>query len=78
MLGALQRSSSDGITRGGWRVDHSHERTELLKAIDGEQKQIDLTASIGLLLKEKLEGVVDRKRRIGLADDRRGGHAIAR
>jgi predicted metalloprotease with PDZ domain len=42
----------DGITRGGWKLTYAKERSELLKASDEEQKQINLLSSIGLLLKD--------------------------
>jgi predicted metalloprotease with PDZ domain len=42
-----------GIERGGWRVVYKPERSELLKASDEEEKQADLTASIGLLVKDE-------------------------
>jgi predicted metalloprotease with PDZ domain len=59
----------DGITRSGWKVVFKSERSELLKATESENKQIDLTASIGLLLKD--DGmVVDVVP--GLAADRAG------
>jgi predicted metalloprotease with PDZ domain len=42
----------DGLSRGGWKLVYKPERSELLKAADEEEKQIDLTASIGLLVKD--------------------------
>jgi len=59
----------DGLTRGGWRVVYKPQRSELLKASDEEEKQTDLTASIGLLVKEdgKVVDVVP-----GKAADRAG------
>jgi predicted metalloprotease with PDZ domain len=42
----------DGITRGGWRLAYAKARTELLKATEEEEKQINLTSSLGLLLKD--------------------------
>ena len=53
----------DGIARGGWKVVHTAERGDLLKASDDEDKQIDLTSSIGLLLADdgKVADVVPGK-----------------
>jgi predicted metalloprotease with PDZ domain len=48
----------DGISRGGWRVVYKPERSSLLTELEGDQKVVDLTASVGLLLKED-GGVVD-------------------
>ncbi len=42
----------DGITRGGWKVVYKPERSDLQQAADEEAKQSDLTASIGLLVKD--------------------------
>ncbi|MFL5342517.1 MAG: M61 family metallopeptidase [Gemmataceae bacterium] len=42
----------DGLTRGGWRLVYKDKPNELLKASDDEEKQIDLSSSIGLLLKD--------------------------
>jgi predicted metalloprotease with PDZ domain len=41
----------DGITRGGWTVTMRKEPNDLRKAIDEDGKSLNLTASIGLLLK---------------------------
>jgi predicted metalloprotease with PDZ domain len=46
----------DGITRGGWKVVYKPERGEMLKANESDAKMADLTASIGLQIKE--DGVV--------------------
>ncbi len=48
----------DGITRGGWTVTYSSERSELLKSQDEAEKRIDMTSSIGLLVKDD-GGVTD-------------------
>jgi predicted metalloprotease with PDZ domain len=42
----------DGITRGGWRVVYKPERSELQKAIEESANAADLTASIGLQVKD--------------------------
>jgi predicted metalloprotease with PDZ domain len=42
----------DGITRSGWKLEYGKERSDLMKAIEGEAKAINLTASIGLQLAE--------------------------
>jgi predicted metalloprotease with PDZ domain len=42
----------DGITRGGWKVDYTDSRPELYQNLDSEGKQLDLTCSLGLLLKD--------------------------
>jgi predicted metalloprotease with PDZ domain len=42
----------DGIERGGWNLGYSAKPSELLKAIESEGKMIDLTSSVGLLLRE--------------------------
>jgi predicted metalloprotease with PDZ domain len=41
----------DGISRGGWKVVYRDKPGTLLKARDSEDKSVDLTAAIGLLLK---------------------------
>jgi predicted metalloprotease with PDZ domain len=41
-----------GITRGGWKLTHAAEPSEMYKVHEGTDKSIDLTASIGLLLKD--------------------------
>jgi predicted metalloprotease with PDZ domain len=42
----------DGIERGGWKVVYRDKPGDLLKARDGEEKSIDLTTALGLLLKD--------------------------
>jgi predicted metalloprotease with PDZ domain len=42
----------DGLARGGWKVVYRDKPGELLKAREGEDKTVDLTAALGLLLKE--------------------------
>jgi predicted metalloprotease with PDZ domain len=42
----------DGVTRGGWKVVHRDKPGELLKTKDGDDKTINLTSSLGLLVKE--------------------------
>jgi predicted metalloprotease with PDZ domain len=42
----------DGLTRGGWKVVYDDKRGEVLKAREEEDKTINLTSSIGLLLKD--------------------------
>jgi predicted metalloprotease with PDZ domain len=42
----------DGITRGGWKVSTADKPGELLKGSDADDKTINLTTSLGLLLKE--------------------------
>jgi predicted metalloprotease with PDZ domain len=46
----------DGITRSGWKVVYRDKPGDLLKARDSEDKSVDLTTSIGLLL--KVDGTV--------------------
>jgi predicted metalloprotease with PDZ domain len=52
LTGTSAEPPLDGITRGGWKVVYRDQRGELFKALGGEEKTIDLTASIGLLLKD--------------------------
>ncbi|HMF11161.1 MAG TPA: PDZ domain-containing protein, partial [Gemmataceae bacterium] len=42
----------DGLARGGWKVIYRDKRGDLLKAQDGEEKSVDLTTALGLLLKD--------------------------
>jgi predicted metalloprotease with PDZ domain len=42
----------DGLTRAGWELTYAAKAGPLLQARQGEDKAIDLTASIGLLLKD--------------------------
>jgi predicted metalloprotease with PDZ domain len=42
----------DGLTRAGWKLVYRSKRSELLKARDGEEKAVDLTTALGLLLKD--------------------------
>jgi predicted metalloprotease with PDZ domain len=42
----------DGITRGGWKVIYKTERTELQKAVESYSNAADLSASIGLQVKD--------------------------
>src|SRR5262249_54389806 len=58
-----------GLARGGWKVVYKPERSELLKAGEDEANQIDLAASVGLLLRDNgqvIDGVP------GKAADRAG------
>jgi predicted metalloprotease with PDZ domain len=48
----------DGLHRGGWKLVYRDKQNELLKARDDDAKTVDLTTSLGLLLKEEGE-VVD-------------------
>jgi predicted metalloprotease with PDZ domain len=48
----------EGLARGGWKVVYEQKRTEYQSAADSENKQIDLSASLGLIVKEE-GGVVD-------------------
>jgi predicted metalloprotease with PDZ domain len=41
-----------GITRGGWKLTHAADPSEMYRVHEGTDKAIDLTASIGLLLKD--------------------------
>jgi predicted metalloprotease with PDZ domain len=41
-----------GIVRGGWRLSHGEEPSPLYRVHEGTDKAVDLTASIGLLLKD--------------------------
>jgi predicted metalloprotease with PDZ domain len=43
----------DGLKRGGWKLVYRDKASEMLKARESEEKMIDLTTSIGLLLKEE-------------------------
>jgi predicted metalloprotease with PDZ domain len=42
----------DGLTRGGWKVVMKEKAGDVLSGKDGEDKTINLTTAIGLLLKE--------------------------
>jgi predicted metalloprotease with PDZ domain len=42
----------DGITRGGWKLVYRDKPGDLLKARDSEEKSLDLTTAVGLLLKD--------------------------
>jgi predicted metalloprotease with PDZ domain len=42
----------DGLARGGWKAAYRDKPGDLLKTRDGDDKTVNLTASIGLLLKE--------------------------
>jgi predicted metalloprotease with PDZ domain len=42
----------DGLTRGGWKVVMREKAGDLLSGRDGEDKTINLTTALGLLLKE--------------------------
>jgi predicted metalloprotease with PDZ domain len=42
----------DGLARGGWKVVYRDKPGELLKAREGEDKAVDLTAALGLFLKD--------------------------
>ena len=42
----------DGLTRGGWKLVYRDQPGDLLKARDGEEKTVDVTAALGLLLKD--------------------------
>src|SRR5208337_4587126 len=42
----------DGLARGGWKVVYRAKPGDLFKARDGEEKSIDLTTALGLLLKD--------------------------
>jgi predicted metalloprotease with PDZ domain len=42
----------DGVARGGWKVTYQEEPGEVLQAGQEEDKGLDLTASLGVLLKE--------------------------
>jgi predicted metalloprotease with PDZ domain len=42
----------DGLTRSGWKVVYRDQRGELTKALEGEEKNVNLTAALGLLLKD--------------------------
>jgi predicted metalloprotease with PDZ domain len=42
----------NGIERGGWKVSYGATRSEQLEAMETDTKTIDLTASLGLLIKE--------------------------
>ncbi|MBI3412336.1 MAG: M61 family metallopeptidase [Planctomycetes bacterium] len=48
----------EGLKRGGWKVVYETSPSELLKARESEDKNINLTASIGLKLRED-GGVID-------------------
>jgi predicted metalloprotease with PDZ domain len=42
----------DGLARGGWKVVYRGKRGDLLKARDDEDKRVDLTATLGLLVND--------------------------
>jgi predicted metalloprotease with PDZ domain len=42
----------DGITRGGWKLVYTKEPNELTKAVDDEEKSVDLRSSIGLVVRD--------------------------
>jgi predicted metalloprotease with PDZ domain len=42
----------EGLTRGGWKLVYRDHPGELLKALEGEEKTMNLTSSIGLRLKQ--------------------------
>jgi predicted metalloprotease with PDZ domain len=42
----------EGIRRGGWKLVYGDKATDLMKEIDGENKSIDATASLGVMFKE--------------------------
>jgi predicted metalloprotease with PDZ domain len=42
----------DGIGRGGWKLAYAKERTKGQESAETDKKELDLTASIGLLLKD--------------------------
>jgi predicted metalloprotease with PDZ domain len=42
----------DGVTRSGWKVVYRDQRGELFKALEGEEKSVNLTTALGLLLKD--------------------------
>ncbi|HMF12760.1 MAG TPA: PDZ domain-containing protein, partial [Gemmataceae bacterium] len=42
----------DGLTRGGWKLVYRDKPGDLLKARDAEEKSVDLTTALGLLLKD--------------------------
>ncbi len=48
----------DGIARGGWKLGYDDKRNEYQSANDAENKQLDLSATLGLVVKED-GGVVD-------------------
>jgi predicted metalloprotease with PDZ domain len=59
----------DGLTRGGWKLVYKNTPGDLFRATEGEEKGVNLAASIGLLVKEdgKVVDVVP-----GKAADRAG------
>ncbi len=42
----------EGLTRSGWRLTYSDKPSELQKAYEESRKEVDLTASLGLVVKE--------------------------
>jgi predicted metalloprotease with PDZ domain len=48
----------DGLKRGGWQLTYDDKRTDYLSASDSENKQADLSSSLGLTVKDD-GGVVD-------------------
>src|SRR5262249_13545190 len=42
----------EGIGRGGWKLAYGEKPTSLMKENDGENKTIDVTASLGVLFKQ--------------------------
>jgi predicted metalloprotease with PDZ domain len=55
---ASPEAPMDGITRGGWRLVYKPERSAWLTEMEADQGMMDLTASIGLLLRSD-GGVID-------------------
>lgn len=45
-----ERAPLDGITRGGWKLAYTATPTEMFKAIQKENKQLDLMYSLGLIV----------------------------
>jgi predicted metalloprotease with PDZ domain len=43
----------EGIRRGGWKLVYTEKTNEMIKENDSENKTIDLTSSLGLMLKEE-------------------------
>jgi len=42
----------EGIRRGGWKLAYGEKVTDLMKETDGENKTIDMTASLGVMFKD--------------------------
>jgi predicted metalloprotease with PDZ domain len=49
----------EGLTKAGWKLGFTTKQPELLKVLEKENKQLDLTASVGLLVDAEHFGLID-------------------